>query len=86
MTIQTPTPRGRRVREDLDPVLEVSGLGVDFMVEGQWVTASKDVAFTIMPGEVMALVGESGSGKSVSSMGILGLLPRCARCAGTTSG
>jgi peptide/nickel transport system ATP-binding protein len=36
-----------------------------------------------MPGEVMALVGESGSGKSVSSMGLLGLLPRNARVTGS---
>jgi peptide/nickel transport system ATP-binding protein len=83
MTTETPTTPRRRVREDLDPVLEVAGLGVDFRVEGEWVTASRDVSFTIMPGEVMALVGESGSGKSVSSMGILGLLPRNARVTGS---
>ena len=83
MTTDRPTTARRRVREDLDPVLEVSGLGVDFRVEGEWVTASRDVSFTIMPGEVMALVGESGSGKSVSSMGILGLLPGNARVTGS---
>jgi peptide/nickel transport system ATP-binding protein len=83
MTTETPTTPRRRVREDLDPVLEVAGLGVDFLVEGEWVTASRDVGFTIMPGEVMALVGESGSGKSVSSMGLLGLLPRNARVTGS---
>jgi peptide/nickel transport system ATP-binding protein len=83
MTTQTPTTANRRVREDLDPVLEVTGLGVEFRVEGAWVTASRDVSFRIMPGEVMALVGESGSGKSVSSMGILGLLPRNARVTGS---
>jgi len=34
------------------------------------------ISFTVNKGEVLALVGESGSGKSVTSLSLLGLLPR----------
>jgi peptide/nickel transport system ATP-binding protein len=65
------------------PVLEVRGLGVDFRVDERWVMASRDVSFDIRPGEVLAVVGESGSGKSVTTMGMLGLLPGNARMSGS---
>ncbi|WVT82510.1 ABC transporter ATP-binding protein [Pengzhenrongella phosphoraccumulans] len=66
-------------------MLEVSGLGVDFRVDGEWVPAARDVAFAIRPGEVVAVVGESGSGKSVSAMAILGLLPASSRTTGSAT-
>ena len=65
------------------PVLEVRDLGVDFRVNGEWVMASQHVSFDIAPGKVLAVVGESGSGKSVTSMGMLGLLPGNARMTGS---
>ena len=83
MTIDTEAAALRRWGGDPEPILEVSGLGVDFRVEGEWVMAARDVAFTIAPGEVLAVVGESGSGKSVSAMGILGLLPPNSRTMGS---
>ncbi|ROP74377.1 ABC transporter ATP-binding protein [Curtobacterium sp. PhB115] len=65
------------------PVVKVSGLDVDFAVDDVWTPAVKQLSYEIQSGEVLALVGESGSGKSVSSMSILGLLPRNARVNGS---
>ena len=36
----------------------------------------KGVDFSIAPGETLCLVGESGSGKSVTSLAVMGLLPK----------
>ncbi len=59
------------------PVLDVRGLRVTFRLGRlSSVTALRDVAFTLQPGRTLALVGESGSGKSVSSLAIMGLLPK----------
>ncbi len=65
------------------PVLEVRDLSVDFWVEGEWVSAAKNINFTLNPGDVLAVVGESGSGKSTSAMGVLGLLPANGRATGS---
>ncbi len=58
------------------PLLSVDGLRVTFSSHRGTVTAPRDVTFALEPGRVLALVGESGSGKSVSSLAIMGLLPR----------
>ncbi|RDV44432.1 glutathione ABC transporter ATP-binding protein [Leifsonia sp. ku-ls] len=65
------------------PVLEVTGLSVDFGVDNVWVPAAKNLNYQIRPGEVLAIVGESGSGKSASSMAILDLLPKNSRVQGS---
>ncbi|MDL9980844.1 ABC transporter ATP-binding protein [Microbacterium sp. ASV49] len=65
------------------PVLEVTDLNVDFGVDNVWVPAAKRVSYSVSAGEVLAIVGESGSGKSVSSMAILGLLPKNSRVSGS---
>ena len=65
------------------PILAVKGLGVEFNVDNEWVMAAEDVSYEIHPGEILAIVGESGSGKSMSSMALLGLLPRNGRSSGS---
>ncbi|WP_405217943.1 ABC transporter ATP-binding protein [Agrococcus sp. Ld7] len=65
------------------PALQITGLSVDFAVDGYWIPAAREISYEIGRGEVVAVVGESGSGKSVSSMAILDLLPKNARVRGS---
>ncbi|WP_106814328.1 ABC transporter ATP-binding protein [Microbacterium timonense] len=65
------------------PLLEVSGLSVDFAVDNYWVPAAKKLEYSVQSGKALAIVGESGSGKSASSMAMLGLLPSNARVTGS---
>jgi peptide/nickel transport system ATP-binding protein len=59
------------------PVLEVDELTVTFRRRGEQATRAVDgVSFAVAPGETIGLVGESGCGKSVTSLAIMGLLPR----------
>ncbi|MER9359099.1 ABC transporter ATP-binding protein [Mesorhizobium sp. M0500] len=58
------------------PILSISGLRSVFRIAGRDIAAVTDVDLTIGSGETVALVGESGSGKSVTSLSIIGLLPK----------
>jgi peptide/nickel transport system ATP-binding protein len=59
------------------PVLEVADLAVRFARRGEQGTQAVDgVSFSVAPGETVGLVGESGCGKSVTSLAIMGLLPK----------
>ncbi|MCS6711391.1 dipeptide/oligopeptide/nickel ABC transporter permease/ATP-binding protein [Brachybacterium sp. EF45031] len=65
-----------------EPLLRVENLRVAFPEAHGDVDILDGVSFDVRPGEVMGLVGESGSGKSVTSLAIMGLLPRTARISG----
>jgi oligopeptide/dipeptide ABC transporter ATP-binding protein len=58
-----------------EPLLEIRGLNIAFNTERGQIRPVRDVAFTIFPGQTVALVGESGCGKSVTSLAILRLIP-----------
>ena len=59
------------------PLLSVRDLRVNFRLDKQTdFAAVKGISFDIPQNATVALVGESGSGKSVTSLSILGLLPR----------
>jgi len=66
-----------------DVVLEVDNLTVDFPTDDGIVHAVRGVTFTLERGQVLGIVGESGSGKSVTSLAIMGLLPKTARLGGS---
>src|SRR5260370_8469382 len=60
-----------------DPLLSVRNLRVNFRLDKHTTfEAVKGVSFDIPRNATVALVGESGSGKSVTSLSILGLLPK----------
>jgi peptide/nickel transport system ATP-binding protein len=58
-----------------EPLLAVSGLGVFFGSGANQVQATRDIGFSIQPGERVGIVGESGCGKTVTGLSLLGLLP-----------
>lgn len=63
------------MKEDI-PILSVKDLQIDFLKEKSWNTIIKRSSFDIYANEILGVVGESGSGKSVTSLALMGLLPR----------
>nr|WP_026115960.1 ABC transporter ATP-binding protein [Nocardiopsis kunsanensis] len=66
-----------------DTVLEVDALNVTFPSEDGSLPAVREVSYRLRRGEALGIVGESGSGKSVTSMAIMGLLPKNTRIDGS---
>jgi peptide/nickel transport system ATP-binding protein len=62
-----------------DIVLDVAGLHVDIDTPRGPLHAVRDISFQVARGETLCLVGESGCGKSMTSLAIMGLLPKTAR-------
>jgi peptide/nickel transport system ATP-binding protein len=57
-----------------EPVLKIAGLSV--RVTGTETEVVRQVTLEVQPGETLCVVGESGSGKSVTSLAVMGLLPK----------
>jgi oligopeptide/dipeptide ABC transporter ATP-binding protein len=65
-----------------EPLLSVEGLKVEFWTDRGTIHAVNGVSFEISAGQTLGIVGESGCGKSVTSLALLGILPRAGRVVG----
>src|SRR5690606_35226406 len=50
-------------------------LTIEFRTGGTWAAVVDGVSFTVDAGHTLGLVGETGSGKTVTSLGVMGLIP-----------
>lgn len=60
----------------MKPIISIQNLNISFQNRGAQNKVVHDISFEIMPNQIVGVVGESGSGKSVTSMAMMGLLPK----------
>ncbi|MEU6739853.1 dipeptide/oligopeptide/nickel ABC transporter permease/ATP-binding protein [Streptosporangium sandarakinum] len=75
-------PRVPPLPADARPLLSVEDLSIRFPQRYGDVPVVQSLSFDVRAGETLGLVGESGCGKSLTSLAIMGLLPRGARAGG----
>ncbi len=57
-------------------LLSVENLSISFFNKNEEKEIIKSISYELNKNEILGIVGESGSGKSVSTLAILGLLPK----------
>ncbi len=57
-------------------LLKVDNLSISFFNEASEKQIISSISFAILQNKIVAVVGESGSGKSISSLALMGLLPK----------
>ena len=57
-------------------LLNIENLSISFLNGKDKIEVVHNINFQLFENEILGIVGESGSGKSVSSLAIMGLLPR----------
>ena len=60
----------------IQPILSIADLSIDARTPEGRRRVIDSVSFDLIPGETLCIAGESGSGKSVTSLAIMGLLPK----------
>src|SRR5688500_11605979 len=63
-------------------LLSVRDLEIKFSTRKSTVHAVNGISFDLEAGQTLGIVGESGCGKSVSSLAMLGILPKAGRVTG----
>ncbi|MEM6380029.1 MAG: ABC transporter ATP-binding protein, partial [Bacteroidota bacterium] len=58
------------------PLLRVSDLSISFSSKDYDKEVISNISFSLSKNEILGIVGESGSGKSITSLAIMGLLPK----------
>lgn len=61
-----------------EPILDVRNLRVDIPVSAGMLHPVRGISFSVKRGETLCIVGESGCGKSLTSLALMGLLPKTA--------
>ncbi|MBF2760113.1 MAG: ABC transporter ATP-binding protein [Ectothiorhodospiraceae bacterium AqS1] len=61
-----------------DTILEVRNLEVDIPIAAGMLHPVRGISLTVARGETLSIVGESGCGKSLTSLALMGLLPKSA--------
>ncbi len=64
------------MKPSIQPLLQINHLSVAFPTEAGLAYAIKDLNLQLEPTRILGLVGESGCGKSMTSLAILGLIPK----------
>jgi len=60
----------------MKPILKITDLSIAFPREKEQNLVVHNISFALEKNKILGLVGESGSGKSVTSLAIMGLLPK----------
>lgn len=58
------------------PLLHINNVTISARKDKQWTPIVKNSSFELNQNEILGIVGESGSGKSVTSLAVMGLLPK----------
>ena len=57
-------------------MLNIQNFSISFLQNKKSIEVIHDISFSVKKNEILGIVGESGSGKSITSLAILGLLPK----------
>ncbi|RSK41455.1 ABC transporter ATP-binding protein [Mangrovimonas spongiae] len=60
----------------LNPILSLENVSISFTSQKQENEVIHGISYQLFSNEILGIVGESGSGKSISSLAIMGLLPK----------
>jgi len=74
---------GDNVNDTADDLLRVEDLCVEFRTAGGVTRVGDSIDFAVPRGGALGIVGESGSGKSMTSLAIMGLLPKGGAASGS---